>query len=185
MLLKELVSLGRPFRVLEIGMFVGYGAVAMLEGCSSAKVVSLEIDPYLKGWLSSCLEGFPQISERHEIVVGPALESLPKLEGTFDMVFIDANKAEYKSYVENIISEGLLAPEGMIVCDNILYNGYPYVNSHFDAQPTRRGFGDAIKEFNQWVYEQPQLEQIVLPIRDGISLIRRRQFPHEPVDGDA
>jgi caffeoyl-CoA O-methyltransferase len=182
MLLKELVFLGKPQRVLEIGMFVGYGAVAMLEGWTTAKVVSLEIDPYLKDWLSSCLQEFPQITERHEIVVGPALESLPKLEGTFDMVFIDANKAEYKDYVQKILSENLLAPDGMIVCDNILYNGYPYVDSHFDSQPARRAFGDAIREFNQWVYDQPELEQIVLPIRDGVSMIRRRQFPHEALD---
>jgi len=67
----------------------------------------------------------------------------------------------------------------MIVCDNILYNGYPYVNAHFDAQPARRAFGNAIREFNQWVYEQPDLEQIVLPIRDGVSLIRRRQFAYQ------
>merc|ERR1712054_304380 len=184
MLLKELVFLGKPQRVLEIGMFVGYGAVAMLEGWSTAKVVSLEIDPYLKDWLSSCLEDFPQISEGHEIVVGPALQSLPKLEGVFDMVFIDANKAEYKDYVQQILAENLLAPEGMIVCDNILYNGYPYVHKHFDAQPQRRGFGDAIKDFNQWVYDHPELEQVVLPIRDGVSLIRRRQFAYEPIDHD-
>merc|ERR1719160_234331 len=79
MLLKELVAMGRPCRVLEIGMFVGYGAVAMLEGCSSTQVVSLEIDPYLKEWLSSCLQAFPQMTSRHEIVVGPALDSIPKL----------------------------------------------------------------------------------------------------------
>merc|ERR1711953_203569 len=125
------------------------------------------------------------MGERHEIVVGPALESLPKLQGTFDMVFIDANKAEYKDYVQMILAQNLLAPDGMIVCDNVLYNGYPYVNSHFDAQPARRAFGDAIRDFNQWVYDQPELEQIVLPIRDGVSLIRRRQFPHEALDGDA
>merc|ERR1712178_241423 len=187
-LLKELVFLGKPQRVLEIGMFVGYGAVAMLEGWSSTKVVSLEIDAYLKEWLSTCLKDFPEISKRHEIEVGPALESIPKLTGTFDMVFIDANKAEYKDYVEKILALNLLAPEGMIVCDNVLYNGYPYTNKHFDAQPARRGFGDAIKEFNQWVYDQPELEQIVLPIRDGVSLIRRRQFPYEALEdngGDA
>merc|ERR1711907_440306 len=149
----------------------------MLEGWSTTEVVSLEIDPYLKEWLSSCLKDFPEISKRHEIDVGPALESIPKLTGTFDMVFIDANKAEYKDYVQKILEQNLLAPEGMIVCDNILYNGYPYTNKHFDTQPVRRGFGDAIKEFNQWVYDQPELEQIVLPIRDGVSLIRRRQFP--------
>jgi len=186
MLLKELVALGKPQNVLEIGMFVGYGAVAMLEGCAHTKVVSLEIDPYLKGWLSSCLHDFPEISTRHDIILGPALESLPKLNGSFDMVFIDANKAEYMDYVKVILKQNLLADGGMIVCDNILYNGYPYTSSHFDAQPARRGFGDAVKDFNQWVYDQPELEQIVLPIRDGVSMIRRRQQKQvapAPADG--
>merc|ERR1719191_305806 len=112
MLLKELVALGKPENVLEIGMFVGYGAVAMLEGCPHTKVVSLEIDPYLKEWLSSCLQAFPDITKRHEIVVGPALESLPKIQGTFDMVFIDANKAEYMDYVKAILAKNLLAEGG-------------------------------------------------------------------------
>merc|ERR1719243_381169 len=76
MLLKQLVFMAAPSRVLEIGMFVGYGSVAMLEGSPKAHVVSLEIDPYLKGWLASCLESFPSIAARHEIRVGPALESL-------------------------------------------------------------------------------------------------------------
>jgi D-hexose-6-phosphate mutarotase len=174
MMLKEFVFLGKPRRVLEIGMFVGFGAVAMMEGCLDTQVVSLEIDPYLKGWLSSCLHQFPQIRARHEVVVGPALESLQKLQGTFDMVFIDANKAEYKDYLQAILERELLSVGGMVVCDNVLYNGYPYVPNHFDAQPARRGFGDAVKAFNQWVFEQPELEQIVLPIRDGVSLIRRR-----------
>mmetsp|Transcript_51631 Transcript_51631/g.165287 ORF Transcript_51631/g.165287 Transcript_51631/m.165287 type:complete len:556 (-) Transcript_51631:300-1967(-) len=174
MLLKQLVHLAKPRRVLEIGMFVGYGSVAMLEGWPTAHVVSLEIDPYLKDWLASCLAGLPAIADRHEVVVGPALDSLPKLHGQFDLVFVDANKAEYKRYVELILEHGLLAPAGMIVCDNVLYNGYPYAHSHFDAQPARRHFGDAIREFNQWVCDHPQLEQVVLPVRDGVSLIRRR-----------
>jgi len=176
MLLKQLTFMCAPRRVMEIGMFVGYGSVAMLEGSSSCQVVSLEIDPYLKGWLSSCLSdaGLSHLSKRHEVVVGPALESLPKLTGEFDLVFVDANKAEYKRYVELILEHKLLSPSGMIICDNILYNGYPYVHSHFDSQPARRGFGDAIKEFNQWVCDHPCLEQVVLPVRDGISLIRQR-----------
>merc|ERR1719277_1427788 len=109
MMLKELVFLGKPRRVLEVGMFVGFGAVAMMEGSPDVQVVSLEIDPYLKGWLSSCLDDFPQIRARHEVVVGPALESLPNLQGKFDMVFIDANKAEYKDYLQTILERGLLA----------------------------------------------------------------------------
>merc|ERR1719236_19928 len=62
MLLKQLVFMSAPRRVLEIGMFVGYGSVAMLEGSPAARVVSLEIDPYLKGWLASCLESFPDLA---------------------------------------------------------------------------------------------------------------------------
>jgi len=174
MLLKQLTFMATPRRVLEIGMFVGYGSVAMLEGVPSTRVVSLEIDPYLKSWLSDCLVNFPEIARRHEVVLGPALDSLPKLTGEFDLVFVDANKAEYHRYVELILERNLLSPSGVIVCDNVLYNGYPYVHSHFDAQPARRHFGDAIREFNQWVCDHPQLEQVVLPIRDGMSIIRRR-----------
>jgi predicted O-methyltransferase YrrM len=144
MLIKYFSFMAKPKRILEIGMFVGYGAVSMLEGWPSANVVSLEIDPYLKDWLASCLKDFPELTKRHEIVLGPALDSLPTLEGEFDMVFIDANKAEYKDYVQKILDGNLLAKDGVIVCDNILYNGYPYVDSHFDAQPARRGFGDAV-----------------------------------------
>jgi NAD(P)-dependent dehydrogenase (short-subunit alcohol dehydrogenase family)/predicted O-methyltransferase YrrM/predicted dehydrogenase len=174
MLLKQLVAMAAPRRVLEIGMFVGYGSVSMLEGSSKSHVVSLEIDPYLKGWLGDCLKSFPDVAVRHEVVVGPALESLPKLEGEFDMVFVDANKAEYKRYVELILEHNLLSSRGVIVCDNVLYNGYPYTNPHFDAQPARRHFGDAILEFNQWVADHPLLEQVVLPVRDGISIIKKR-----------
>jgi len=173
--LKQLVFMAKPKRVLEVGMFVGYGAAAMLEGSPTVQVVSLEIDPYLKTWLQSCLAdaGMAHFSERHEILLGPALESLLKLSGAFDMVFVDANKAEYKQYVDDILRMNLLAPGGVIVCDNVLYNGLPYTSKHFDAQPARRGFGDAIKEFNQWIADHPVLEQVMLPVRDGISLVRR------------
>merc|ERR1712178_378139 len=174
MMLKQFVHMAKPKRVLEVGMFVGFGAVAMMEGCASATVTSLEIDPYLKGWLQECLQPFPEILNRHTIVLGPALDSLPKLSGQFDMVFVDANKAEYKRYVEVMLERDLIAPGGTIVCDNVLYNGYPYVPDHFDSQPARRGFGNDIRDFNRFVYEHPELEQVVLPIRDGVSILRKK-----------
>merc|ERR1719183_3114199 len=152
----------------------------MMEGCSSAQVVSLEIDPFLKVWLADCLQKFPDLAKRHEVVVGPALDSLPKLKGQFDMVFVDANKAEYRRYVELILEHKLLSAQGVIICDNVLYNGYPYTHSHFDAQPARRHFGDAVREFNQWVTEHPDLEQVVLPVRDGVSIIRQKAKEAEP-----
>jgi caffeoyl-CoA O-methyltransferase len=174
MMLKQFVHMQQPKRILEVGMFVGFGATAMMEGSPNAEVVSLEIDPYLKKWLSDCLEKFPDFLKRHEVMVGPALASLPKLTGQFDMVFVDANKSEYKRYVEVMLEKDLIAPGGTIFCDNILYNGYPYLNSHFDSQPARRAFGNDIKEFNQWVCDHPELEQVVLPIRDGVSIIRKK-----------
>merc|ERR1739848_298967 len=174
MMLKQFVHMQQPKRILEVGMFVGFGATAMMEGSPTAQVVSLEIDPYLKKWLSDCLEKFPDIRKRHEVMLGPALESLPKLTGQFDMVFVDANKSEYKRYVELILERDLLAPGGTIFNDNILYNGYPFVNSHFDSQPARRAFGNDIREFNQWICDHPDLEQVVLPIRDGVSIVRKK-----------
>merc|ERR1719281_939571 len=183
MMLKQFVHMAQPKRILEVGMFVGFGATAMMEGSSIAKVVSLEIDPYLKKWLSDCLEKFPDFLKRHEVKVGPALESLPKLTGQFDMVFVDANKAEYKRYVEVMLERDLIAPGGTIICDNVLYNGYPYLSSHFDAQPARRGFGNDIQVFNEWVCNHPELEQVVLPIRDGVSILRKKpvfSFSPEP-----
>jgi len=187
MMLKQFVHMAQPKRILEVGMFVGFGATAMMEGSPTAKVVSLEIDPYLKKWLSDCLQNFPDFLKRHEVALGPALESLPKLTGQFDMVFVDANKSEYKRYVEIMLERDLLAPGGTIFCDNILYNGYPYLNKHFDAQPARRAFGDDIKEFNQWVHDHPELEQVVLPIRDGVSILRKKpafSFVPEPRSGN-
>merc|ERR1711956_7755 len=83
-------------------------------------------------------------------------------------------KAEYHRYVRVILENELLSDSGIIVADNILYNGYPYVNQHFDAQPARRQFGEAIKDFNEWVKNNAALEQVLLPVRDGISLIRKR-----------
>merc|ERR1712025_258215 len=98
-------------------------------------------------------------------------------------VFVDANKPEYKRYVELMLERDLIAPGGTIICDNVLYNGYPYLSNHFDAQPARRGFGNDIKEFNSWVCQHPELEQVVLPIRDGVSILRKKpgfSFSPEP-----
>jgi caffeoyl-CoA O-methyltransferase len=176
MLLKQFAFMTKPRRILEVGMFAGYGSAAMLEGAPHTQVVSLDIDPYLKEWVGSCLAQFPDCARRHEVVVGPALDSLKIVTGEFDMIFVDANKAEYKAYVELILERGLLSREGILINDNVLYNGYPYVHNHFDSQPKRRCFGNAIKEFNQWIRDHPQLEQVVLPIRDGVSLVRRKPF---------
>jgi caffeoyl-CoA O-methyltransferase len=177
MFLKMLTYMKNPSQVLEIGMFTGYGSMAIAEALpENGKITSLDIDPFLKEWVQEVTNTLPE-GKKHDIIVGPALDSLKgvQFEHKFDLVFIDANKAEYKEYLQILLSRDLLTPNAMIVADNVLYNGYPYLSEMYDAQPSRRGFGDAVKEFNSWVRDHPQLEQVILPIRDGVSFIRVKQ----------
>lgn len=174
--IKMLTYMKSPRCVLEIGMFAGLGSMAIAEALpDEGKVVSLDIDPFLKTWVEEVTQAFPE-GAKHEIIVGPALDSLRSMDASrkFGMVFIDANKAEYRAYVETMMERELLDKEAMIVADNTLYVGYPYLNETYDTQPARRGFGDAIREFNAWVRDHPRLEQVILPVRDGVSLIRVR-----------
>ena len=121
----------QPCLTLEIGMFTGYGAAAMLKDCEYAALVSLEIDPFLKPWVQECLTSMPNILSRHEIEVGSTLVTLEKMPSSeaFDLVSIEVNKSEYKRYVEVLIARGLLAKNVMIVADNTLYCGIPFTLS--------------------------------------------------------
>lgn len=175
-MVKMMTYMKRPKQVLEIGMFTGYGAMAIAEALpADGKVTSLDIDPYLKTWVEDVSKDFPE-GQKHEIIVGPALDSLKALDAAnkYDLIFIDANKAEYKDYLETLMGRELLAEDCMIIADNTLYNGYPVLSETYDTQPARRPFGDAVREFNAWVKGHPKLEQVILPIRDGVSMIRLR-----------
>ena len=92
----------------------------------------------------------------------------------FDIVFVDANKSEYKAYIELVLERNLLAADGVIIVDNSLYCGLPFVPALYDTQPKRRGFGNDIRGFNAWLRDHPDLMQVILPIRDGVSIVRRR-----------
>lgn len=159
-------------RALEIGMFTGYGAAAIIEALpTDGECVSLDIDPFLKEWVGEVMARFPE-GKKHSVMVGPALSSMAKLppQKKFDLVFVDANKSEYKRYIEVLLERNLLTPDAIIVVDNTLYCGLPYMPSQYDTQPKRRGFGDDVKEFNAWVASHPKLIAVMLPIRDGVTL---------------
>jgi len=163
-------------RVLEIGMFTGYGAAAIVEALpSDGECVSLDIDPFLKDWVFEVMSQFPE-GKKHSVLVGPALDSMATLpaEKKFDFVFVDANKSEYKRYVEILLERDLLNDNAMIAVDNTLYCGLPYMPAQYDTQPKRRGFGEDIREFNEWLANHPQLMTVMLPIRDGVTLVRKR-----------
>lgn len=167
-MLKFLVHMTRARRVLDIGMFTGYSALAMAEGLpDGGEVVACEVDPFVA---DVARQSFSESTAgaRITVEVGPALETLRRLEGQFDLVFIDADKTGYLDYFYFLMHSDLLTPHAVIAVDNTLLQGQPYGPS-----ATCTTNGRAIAEFNRAVADDPRVEQVILPVRDGVSLIRR------------
>ena len=128
-------------------------------------IVTLELDPVHAATAAKHIEA-AGASDRIEIVVGPAIDSLRRLEGPFDLVFIDADKAGYPDYFEAVVP--LVRPGGLIVADNVLWSGR--VLDGPDGDPSTA----ALRTFNELVLHDPRVECVMLTIRDGVTLIRRR-----------
>lgn len=169
--LKMFVYMSGAKNILEIGMFTGYSALAMAEALpEDGRVVACEVDEYVANFAASCFEESPHGS-KISIEVAPALETLRKLAKageSFDLVFIDADKKEYIDYFKLLLDTDLLAPNGFICVDNTLLQGQPYLPPE---QQTPNG--EAIAQFNRVVADDPRVEQVLLPLRDGLTIIRR------------
>nr|WP_281374003.1 class I SAM-dependent methyltransferase [Allobranchiibius huperziae] len=169
-LLKMLVHLTRAERVLEIGMFTGYSALAMAEALGpDGRVVACEIDEYVAAIARECLASSAE-GHKVSVRVGPALDTLAELARAgqrFDLVFVDADKAGYTGYLNTVLELDLLSPHGVVCVDNTLLQGQPYL----DGPPTSNG--EAIAVFNREVARDPRVEQVLVPLRDGLTVIRR------------
>ncbi len=169
--LKLFVQMIGAKRILEVGMFTGYSALAMAEALpDDGSVVACEVDTYVAEFARACFDQSPHGS-KIQIQVAPALESLQALaddQAVFDLVFIDADKQEYLDYFRLLLDRELVRPGGLICVDNTLLQGQPYLPP---AQRSRNGA--AIAQFNQAVANDPRVEQVLLPLRDGLTLIRR------------
>ncbi len=176
-LLKMLVHATSATRVLEIGMFTGYSALAMAEALPAGGTVdACELDPFAAHLAQECFDASPHGS-KISVHLGPALASIHRLardhqnaeqpELTYGLVFIDADKQGYTGYLKALLDLGLLAPHGLIVVDNTLLQGEAYLSG------TRSVNGDAIAAFNAGVAAEHRVEQVLLPVRDGITLIRQ------------
>jgi caffeoyl-CoA O-methyltransferase len=168
-LLKMLVYATNAERVLEIGMFTGYSALAMAEALpGGGQLVACEIDPRVAAFAERC---FRESASGHKIAVkvGPAQRTLGELSAAgqrFDLVFIDADKPGYAGYLTTVLDTGLLTPHGLICVDNTLMQGQPWLT----GEPTANGA--AIADFNQAVAADSRVEQVIIPLRDGLTLIR-------------
>jgi caffeoyl-CoA O-methyltransferase len=163
-LLELLVFALQAELVLEIGTFSGYSALSMAAGLPpGGRIVTLEINPRHAEFARRAIAASP-FAERIEVVTGPALESLERLPGLFDFVFIDADKERYPDYYEAVLPK--LAPRGLIAADNTLWGG-----SVLDESDRSASTG-GIRAFNERVRSDPRVRSVVLTVRDGITLIR-------------
>ncbi|MBQ2374270.1 MAG: class I SAM-dependent methyltransferase [Alistipes sp.] len=166
-LLELLVKMFRPKSILEIGTFTGYSALCMAAGLDDDGVIdTCEVDDELEPIAQSF---FSRSQHGHKIHhhIGSALEIAPKLGKQFDLVFIDGDKREYPAYYNMLMDQGLVHSGSILLADNILWYGkvvQPVAHNDLHTQ--------ALIEFNRMVVEDDRVESVILPLRDGINIIR-------------
>ena len=153
-------------RILEIGTAIGYGTLCLARGGAAARIVTLELDPQrieqARGYLQR-----GGVADRVDIVQGAALDVLPRLEGPFDLVFVDAVKPEYRRYLDLLLPR--LRVGGLIVVDNLLWAGHVAAPPDDEDDPV----ADSLRAFNGYLMMHPQLQSVVLPVGTGWGWRRR------------
>lgn len=166
-LLRMLTGMIAPRRVLELGTFTGYSALCIAEALGpDGHVDTVEIDDELEDFIAAALATSP-LGSKVTLHIADALDFLKRQpDGAYDMVFMDADKRRYPDYYEECLR--VLGPEGYILADNTLWDGHVVEPDHF-SDPQTRG----IMEFNDIVAADPRVEKTIVPVRDGLTLIRK------------
>ena len=166
-LLKMLVEMVRPRRVIELGTFSGYSALSMAEGLpEGAELHTIEVYDENEDFLRRWIGGSPW-ADRIHLHIGDALDIIPTLGDRWDLAFVDADKREYVKYYEMLLPR--MNPGGFILADNTLWYGRITEEARASDLQTR-----GLQEFNDLVANDPRVENVILPLRDGLSIIRKR-----------
>ena len=166
-LLAMLIGLCKAKRVLEIGTYAGYSAICMARALpADGQLVTIEINDEIE-WLSTKYFAKAGLQDKITAIVGDASKVIPTLDGQFDMVFIDGDKREYIAYFEAVLPK--LAPNGVIVADNVIW-----YDKIFTETASNDHFTHGIMAFNDYIAKRVDIEKIILPVRDGLMLIRRK-----------
>jgi caffeoyl-CoA O-methyltransferase len=162
-LLEFLTFLARPRLVLELGTYSGYSALTMAAVLPpGGRIVTCEVSEEHAAFAQRHIDASPY-ADRIEIRLGPALETIAELDGPFDLVFIDADKRGYPGYYDAVVPK--LAPSGLIVIDNTLQEGQ-VVDPHGEQ-------AQIMDAFNDHVLDDPRTVNVMLTVRDGVTLVRR------------
>lgn len=166
-LLHHITLMLAPSRVLELGVFTGYSSICIASALrEGAMLDSIEINDELEDLIR---EGFARagVSERINLIFGDAGALIPGLDATYDLAYIDANKREYALYYSEVIDK--VRSGGYIIADNVLWDGKVY-GECVARDPQTQG----IEEFNRIVAEDDRVENFILPLRDGLNIIRKK-----------
>jgi len=164
-MLKMLVEMIRPTRILEIGTYTGYSALSMAAGLKEGCIIdTYEINDEMEYFTRPRLEQSPW-ADKVRMHIGDVLEDLKDSAQKYDLIFIDGNKRQYVEYYE--LSLRLLNPGGYIIADNTLWDGH-VTDSAYDKDAQTIG----IREFNDLVAKDTRVEKVILPLRDGLTIIK-------------
>jgi predicted O-methyltransferase YrrM len=156
----------KPKRVLEVGTYTGYSALSIAEGLSNGgKIVTIDLNQELEPFTRSYFEK-SSFNEKIDYVVGNAIEVIPTLNDIWDLVFIDADKENYTAYFNLVINQ--VRKGGFIVVDNVLWSGKVLEKATANDKETK-----GIIEFNSKVNKDSRVENLLLPIRDGLMVLRK------------
>jgi predicted O-methyltransferase YrrM len=167
-LLKMFVEMIRPKLILEIGTYSGYAALCLAEGLREGGMLhTIEINDEQEDFTRPWLER-SAYADKITFHVGDALEIVPRLGLTFDLVFVDGDKRKYTDYYDMALEH--LSPEGYIIADNTLWDGHVLQDSHTADRQTM-----GIKAFNDYVAQDDRTEKVILPLRDGLTIIKLKR----------
>lgn len=167
-MLKMFVRMIKPSCILEIGTYSGYSALCMAEGLSEGGMIhTFEINDEQEEFTRPWFEGSPY-ADRIKLYIGDALQLVPQLGLTFDLAFVDGDKRRYVDYYEMILPR--LADGGYIIADNTLWDGH-VLEEHPHASDLQTL---GIKTFNDLVARDERVEKVILPLRDGLTIIRKK-----------
>lgn len=163
--LKMLIQMAKPLNVLELGTFSGYATLCMAEGLSEdAEIHTFEVFDENEDFLRKWFEGSAYKDKIH-LHIGDALQLVPQMQQRWDFAFIDADKREYVAYYEMLLP--LMSPGGFIVADNTLWYGHVLEHPKDSDMQTR-----GVQDFNELVAKDSRVEKVILPLRDGLTVIR-------------